>query len=315
MTSMSAPAAPAVFAGAATLDAIALVSRFPQPDERQVAEDVTYAGGGPAATAAVAAVRLGVPAAFVGTVGDDPEGSRILDGQRAEGVDISGAQVEPGERSGVSVVVADRARGTRAICARPSPDVRISRESPAADLIRAAPWVHADHVGWAAVDAFRQAERTPPAPLSVDAGNPIPGFRPAGVDLLVPTMDALARMYGERGPGDLLDAALADGARCVVATRGADSTLAATGAGERYEIPAYPVEVHSTLGAGDVFHGALLASLVRGFLLPTALRYASVAAALSCRGLDGRSAIPEDAEVRRRCAEISPSTDPEQEIV
>jgi sugar/nucleoside kinase (ribokinase family) len=48
----------------------------------------------------------------------------------------------------------------------------------------------------------------------------------------------------------------------------------------------------STLGAGDVFHGALLAWLVRGEPLAEALRAANTAASLSCRALDGRSAIP-----------------------
>jgi sulfofructose kinase len=53
----------------------------------------------------------------------------------------------------------------------------------------------------------------------------------------------------------------------------------------------------STLGAGDVFHGALLAWLVRGAPLDEALRAACVAAALSTRALDGRSAIPTRDEV------------------
>jgi sugar/nucleoside kinase (ribokinase family) len=48
----------------------------------------------------------------------------------------------------------------------------------------------------------------------------------------------------------------------------------------------------STLGAGDVFHGALLAELARDAPLADALSVANHVAALSCRALDGRSAIP-----------------------
>jgi sulfofructose kinase len=61
-------------------------------------------------------------------------------------------------------------------------------------------------------------------------------------------------------------------------------------------VPCDPV---STLGAGDVFHGALLAYLVRGALLRDALAAANGAAALSCRALDGRSAIPTLDELER----------------
>src|SRR5947208_16157836 len=97
-----------VFVGVATHDTIALMRRFPEPDERLVADDLCIAGGGPAATAAVAAARLGVPAAFVGTVGADEEGRRIIEGLQAEGVDVSGVTVAAGQSSGPSVIVVDR---------------------------------------------------------------------------------------------------------------------------------------------------------------------------------------------------------------
>jgi sugar/nucleoside kinase (ribokinase family) len=74
-------------------------------------------------------------------------------------------------------------------------------------------------------------------------------------------------------------------------TRGADGCTAYVD-GERFDVPAYPVEAVSTLGAGDVFHGALVACLDRGLELRDALAKANAAAALSCRALDGRSAIP-----------------------
>jgi sulfofructose kinase len=77
-----------VFVGVATEDAIAVVERYPDADERIVAEEVIFSGGGPAATAAVAAARLGIPAALVAVVGDDAEGSKIIADLESEGVDI-----------------------------------------------------------------------------------------------------------------------------------------------------------------------------------------------------------------------------------
>jgi sugar/nucleoside kinase (ribokinase family) len=67
--------------------------------------------------------------------------------------------------------------------------------------------------------------------------------------------------------------------------------------GRIVEAPAHPVEPVSTLGAGDVFHGALLAALLREEPLAEALAFANACAALSCRALDGRSAIPTLEEV------------------
>jgi sulfofructose kinase len=286
--------AAAVFVGCATYDAIALVGRYPGPDERLLAEEITYAGGGPAATAAVAAARLGLPVAFVGAVGDDAEGEKILDGLRAENVNVEAVQVVRGRQSGASVVVVDRNRGTRAICTRPVPPLDLPASGPGPEIIQRADWLHVDHLGWPAVSRHWAAVSDGRRPrLSVDAGNPIPGFTPRGVDLYVPTVQALIHRHGNRPIDELLSIALAEGARAVVATAGSQGTAAATEDGDRFQIPVYPVEVLSTVGAGDVFHGALVAELARGRPLRDGVRFASVAAALSCTGLDGRSAIPD----------------------
>ncbi len=278
-----------VFVGAATVDSIALVSGYPGADDRVVAEELTFAGGGPAATAAVTAARLGVSVAFVGTVGDDPDGERILADLEGEGVDVSGVTRVPGRRSAASVIVVDRGRGTRAICARPGPAVDASH---AADLVRAAEWVHADHLGWAAVRGLLDPSASRRPRLSVDAGNPIPDFTPDGVDLFVPTVHALRRCYGDLPVESLLRAAHDDGARRVVATDGARGSHGADSGGPVVHVEAVPTDVLSTLGAGDVFHGALVAAHVRARPLEEALRYANTVAAISCTGLDGRSAIP-----------------------
>lgn len=290
---MTKPRGRLVCAGAATLDAIAAVRELPAEDERVLAECLEYAGGGPAATAAVAASRLGVPTSFVGAVGRDDEGERILRGLADEGVDVSGVERSVDRRSGASIVIVQADSGARRICTRPVPSFSLPEDSTAWDVVHSADWVHVDHLGWQPVSrsiADLPAGQRPA--LSVDAGNPIEGFTPDGVDLFVPTVRELRRTYGERSDEELLDAALAAGARTVVATRGAEGCVAADAAGGRASMPGYPVDVVSTLGAGDVFHGALVAAVARGEELLPALTYAAAAAALSCRGLDGRSAVP-----------------------
>ncbi|MFD1718648.1 PfkB family carbohydrate kinase [Georgenia deserti] len=284
-----------VFVGALTLDAIALVESNPVPDSRQVALDVAHAGGGPAATAAVAAARLGARTAVVGTVGRDAEGERVLAELRAEGVDTGGIRVEPGRRTGASVILVDAAHGTRAIATRPVPEVVL--DAAGAALVDRAAWVHVDHLGWRPV-RDHLADSGAPARLSVDGGNPIDGFTAAGTDLYAPTVPALRERFGQHPVEHLLSLALEEGARSVVATLGSDGSVARDASGRHHWAAGHPVDVVSTLGAGDVFHGALLVATASGMPLQDALPYANVAAALSCRGLDGRSAVPTDPEVR-----------------
>lgn len=196
-----------VCVGLATRDTIYAVPRHPGADDRVVATERVVAGGGPAATAAVAAAKLGCDVRF----GD----------------------------------------GTRSIITE-EPE----RLSADAGVLPGADWVHVDHVG-------------------VDGGNAIEDLDLSRVALYAPTE---ATDEGRR-------------AKLTVVTHGADGCTAYVD-GERIDVPGHPVDAVSTLGAGDVFHGALVACLDRGLELREALQKANAAAALSCRALDGRSAIP-----------------------
>ncbi|MFP5489747.1 MAG: carbohydrate kinase family protein [Acidimicrobiia bacterium] len=289
---MSAPlrSRPLVFVGTATHDTIVLVDRYPGADERVVVDELVSAGGGPAATAAVTAARLGRHAAFVGAVGDDEVGDAIVAGLEREGVDTSGVLRRPGGRSATSVVVVAREGATRSILHRPADAVELS--STGWELIARAEWVHVDQIGWPLVDAWRRARSGSPR-LSVDAGNPVDGVTVDGVDLYVPTLASLRRRHGDLPTERLLATTVAEGARLVVATDGSDGAWVRADDGPTAHVPAFATEIRSTLGAGDVFHGALLAAIDRGLDVRDAATYASAVAALSCRGLDGRSAIPD----------------------
>jgi sulfofructose kinase len=86
------------------------------------------------------------------------------------------------------------------------------------------------------------------------------------------------------------------GAAHVLVTLGARGVAWLDG-DELRRMPAFPVDVVDTTGAGDVFHGAFCYGLVAGWGFERGLRFASAAAALSCRRLGGRAGIPTRAEV------------------
>ena len=280
-----------LFVGCATLDSIALVQDYPAADSRTVATDFATAGGGPAATAAVAAARAGARTAFAGVLGTDEEGDRIIHGLEAEGVDTSAVIRDAGVKTGASVIVVSRATESRAIVTRPVPPVSFPAGSRFSELLQSAAWVHTDHLGWNAV--ANASGRPAGLNISVDAGNPIPDFSPRGVALYVPTIERLRAEYGEDlYPAALLQKALDDGASAVVATAGSEGAWVLERGGDPVHVPATPATIVSTLGAGDVYHGALLAAVAAGLPLVEAAVFAGRTASASCGGLDGRSAIP-----------------------
>ena len=284
--------------GIATLDAIVAVDRLPGSDERVEAVDGRLAGGGIAATAAVTLARLGVPVAFLGRVGGDAPGRLIRDGLADEGVDVRGLRLDA-DHSPVSAILVEAATGLRALAPYLGDREPIL---PRGDDLRAcadAEWVHVDELGLAVLPALAAGGvRTP---VSVDDGTGRPAIDFARVALYGPT----AKVLRARFPAPSLEASgeacLRAGPSLAVTTLGAGGSVAAArgsgGAARHEHAPAFDVEPVSTLGAGDVFHGALLAALLDDRPIDAALRFANAVSALSCRALDGRSAIPSRAEV------------------
>ena len=283
-----------VCVGVITIDTIALVDKYPGEDERILADEISRAGGGPAAVAAVALSRLGVKSAIVGTIGDDADGKEVLRIFAQEGVDTSGISIGSTATAG-SVIVASKENSARAISTR-QPITQAAMNEAAKKLIASAQWVHVDHVGIKRLDEAGISRGNGPQ-ISFDAGYGVKTFDPILVDLFVPTDRQMALRY----PGVDLAVALENDSmkagNTVVATQGSAGSAGFSPETGLVTAPGFKVDVTSTLGAGDVFHGALVAQLIQGHPLQEAMRRANAVAALSCRGLDGQSKIPTTTEL------------------
>jgi sulfofructose kinase len=156
--------------------------------------------------------------------------------------------------------------------------------------------LHVDHVGIKRLDEMGVTRGKGPQ-ISFDAGYGVESFDPIVVDLFVPTDRQMALRY----PGVDLAVALENDSmkagNTVVATQGSAGSAGFSPETGLVTAPGFKVEVISTLGAGDVFHGALVAQLIQGHTLQEAMRRANAVAALSCRGLDGQSMIPTTTEL------------------
>ena len=284
----------AVCVGVITIDTIALVDKYPSADERVIAQEIARAGGGPAAVAAVALSRLGIKSAIVGTIGDDADGKEVLRIFKKEGVDTSGISVGTSATAG-SVIVASKEHSSRAISTR-QPMVQAPINEAAKKLIAQAQWVHVDHLGITRLTELGISRGNGPR-ISFDAGYGVESFDPITVDLFVPTDRQMALRY----PGINLAVALENDSmkagNTVVATQGSAGSAGFSPETGLVTAPGFAVDVKSTLGAGDVFHGALVAQLIHGFALQEAMIRANAVAALSCTGLDGQSKIPTTTEL------------------
>ena len=266
-----------LFVGLAVLDVIQLVEAPPGPDEKIVALDQAVAAGGPAANAAVAFAALGGRALLAAPVGAGPLAELIRADLTAHGVELIDCAAAPTARGAaaagpsVSSCTISAATGERSVVstnARARPDSAplnalsdaVAAGAPAPDVVlidgHNPPLARigldlAERVGaLRLMDAGSWKDDAADLPGRCDVVAPSARFHPPG------PAGAL------REPADVAAWLRGRGAGAVVLTRGSAPVL--WWCGERSGSAAPPaVEAVDTLGAGDVFHGALALALAR----------------------------------------------------
>lgn len=284
--------------GGVCWDFVGLVDEMPGLDEKAPLSELVQIGGGLSGTAIAAVAALGGRGKVFGRVGDDDFGDKILAEFRRQGVETSGLQVLPGITSHFAFCIAHRATGRRTIFWKPGTYSRmVERELDleAATDCRALLVDH--HHIRAATEAARYA-RSKGIPVVGDIERAQPGAEEflAAVDYPVVPRRFVRELTGADDLEEGVRRMQALGAGTVIVTAGEAGATAFIGDQQLHQ-PAYGVApLVDTTGAGDVFHGAFAYGLALGFDLPHNLKFASAAAALSCRALGGRGALPTRAE-------------------
>jgi fructokinase len=296
-----------VFAGESTATGLALDARV----------------GGSPFNVAVGLARLAQPVGFVSCISNDRFGERLVQALRSEGVDLSLVQRHMSPTT-LSVVSAD----TQGV-----PSYAFHGEHGADRMLDPRPL---DHLPDAAkvlqlgsyplvvepvastlkllVDRERERRLVtydPNVRLNVEPS--VLRWRAAvewmerRAHLLKISAEDAALLYPEQAPEQLAQHWIAQGVALVVMTHGGDGASAWTRHAQA-RVPAHPVDLVDTVGAGDSFQAALLAwlaeqdrldpgalALLKTEDLRTALRLASRAAAITCsrRGAD----LPRRAEL------------------
>lgn len=289
-----------VCVGIAVWDQIFAVDTLPDHGGKFFYRDFRETGGGPAATAAAAASRLGVGAAFWGRVGDDAIGARIVEDLARYDVDIADIR-RVGERvSTLSAVILDRA-GERMILTPADSQLDPDPSWLPLERIAGTDAVLAD-VRWpegarAALDMARQ--HGIPSVLDADTTTGAPPIAPlvAAASHVVFSASGLRAFAGSDDRAAALRAAHDRIGGTIAVTAGGDGCSWIDDNGDAWHLPAFEVDVVDTLGAGDVFHGALAVALAERWPLSDAVLFASAAAAIKCTRLGGRAGTPRRAEV------------------
>jgi len=282
--------------GICTLDHIACVPDFPRPDGRLDMTGLVTSVGGIAAVAGVAAARLGARVGFAGTIGADDAGRIVHSALRSDGVDITLLDVQRDVDTPSCIVISNRSAGTRSILNDPNVvSYGLHARAEILPVATQARYVHFDFSAFhgLAQDVLPHCRETG-TQISVDAGVDFSGiwdYLPS-IDVYASTDDQIKAITGETELARGMALVRAAGPRVVVATLGERGSAGLTADGRMVFAPAFDVPVIDTLGAGDVFHGALLYALLKGRNLEDSLVFSNAAAALSCQVVGGRNGCP-----------------------
>ena len=276
------------------------VELYPEQIGVHLADVRTFAKslGGSATNVSVAAARLGVRAAVITKVGDDPFGPYVRDALRGFGVDPRWVGTHQTLRTPVVFCEIFPPDDFPLLFYREptAPDMTLAIDELDFDAIRAA------RVFWTTGTGL-SAEPSRAATLAAlearDGSDAITvhdlDHRPmfwsdeseagrwarqalAHATVAVGNRDEVAVAVGTRDPHDASAALLELGVQVAIVKQGPAGVLVRT-AGGLVEVPPVQIEVVNGLGAGDAFGGALVYGLLQGWEPARAVRLANAAGA------------------------------------
>ena len=313
------PASPPVAAtgtvvvlGSVNVDLLCSVPRLPNIGETVVGDHVTRQLGGKGANQAVGAARAGARCVLLGAVGDDHDGSAMVDALKSFGVDTSHIRTNAGA-TGLALVATSREDNQIIVVAGANGTV----DAELANSLDIAPgyccMTQMETPVGAARSLFEQARSAKAttilnaAPATNDALQLLPLC-----DVLVVNETELFLLADVSDDSSLDDVALllyfermalSEDQALVVTMGPQGSAIVSHGAVTR--IAGHPATVVDTTGAGDCFCGYLAAGLARGDDLATAAVEANAAASLAVQSLGAAGAIPARSSVLERLGAIA----------
>ncbi|MEA2203425.1 MAG: sulfofructose kinase [Blastocatellia bacterium] len=286
----------AVGFGLNAVDHLIVVPEYPAFDSKVRLTEYTRSAGGQTATAMVALQRLGMRTAYAGTFGSDDAGKFGLQTLKDEGVNLEYAKVVPDAGNQIAFIIIDERNGERTIIWDRDDRLAYDRDEAPTALATRGRVLHLDAHDPPACVQMALAARAAGVIVSLDVDNSykgLPELLPL-VDVLISSAEFPERLTGISDERNSLQEIKARfGCAIVGMTMGPRGSLVYCN-DQFIESPAFPVPgvCRDTTGAGDAFHAGVIYGMLRGEDLESSLKIANAVAALKCRALGARTALP-----------------------
>lgn len=287
-----------VAVGEGGVDVVSIVDRLPLFDEKVTAINRRVLPGGQAASSAVGVARLGWRSRWIGAVGDDSWGRVLCNALERDGVLVSAPRrMSVATRS--ALILVQHSTGKRAVVESRDSALNVEADEFSHDDLGSGRVILVDGTDIelslrAAAAAIRKGRRVI---VDLDCEHPKAWELLNQIDVVVLPEPLVCGLTGFGSIGEALSKMERElpRAAAVVATMG-DRGVLGRSSGSETHVPAFPVDVIDTTGAGDAFRAGFVArwldTSASGAEFPDLLEYAALVAALACREVGAQAGLP-----------------------
>jgi sugar/nucleoside kinase (ribokinase family) len=293
--------------GTNAVDFLIQVPHYPEFNSKVELTRYDQMAGGEAASTAAGLQRLGLRAAYAGRFGTDAAGGYGLQTLRDEGVDTTYAEQVEGAKTQIAFIVIDERSGERTVIwQRDAKLAYTAGDAPLAAVGRSRVLHLTPHDVEACIAMARRARETGVI-VSIDIDRVFDGVEDLLplVDILIASSELPEKLTGASDHREnLSELARRFGSAVTGITLGESGSLLLAG-GEFIETHGFAVSggCKDTTGAGDSFRVGLLYGLVTGASIEDSARMANAVAALKCRAVGARTALPTAGELSELLSE------------
>ena len=291
----------AVGFGTNAVDYLIIVPEYPNFNSKIELTNYHKLAGGEIASTMAGLKRLGMKTAYIGRFGTDSAGDFGLKSLRDEGVDVTFAEQIKGAITQVGFIIIDEKNGERTVIWKRDEKLGYAPGEVPLEIVRNTKIFHATPHDAPACVRLAQEAKKHGAIISIDIDNIFDGVLEMIplVDVFMSSREFPEKLLGIKDEREALREIKARfGCPLVGMTLGENGSLVLC---EDQFIETTGFEVpdgcKDTTGAGDAFRVGLIYGLLIGESVETTLRMANAVAALKCRAIGARTALPNVAEL------------------
>lgn len=282
----------------ACMDFIVQIDKIPASNSYEVLRNYSWQGGGKVPTALVALGRLGIETGLIGFFGSDFFGKFCIEDLNRHKVDTS-HMICDGADTTLSICLAERLTKGRSFIFQMGVHRKLDPDELDKDYILSAKYLHIAYVNPISIAAAKLAKAGGvKVVVDADVYNDVTVQNIGLIDVFIASEFFHDDMFKDKNYEENCKKVREKGPGIVVFTLGNKGCVGMDDNGY-FEMPTFDVEVVDTTGAGDVFHGAFIYGLIKGWSAREAARFSNAVSSIKCTRLGGRAGIPDLPTVER----------------